>query len=79
MYLYLANNASIPEEMSDISNWPFHHNGSQMINCSWEQSNIRGEDRSAKVEVLINTHKDRSRKKVGAAYEQSVFVVDVRL
>ena len=38
-----------------------------------------GGDGSPKVEVLINIHKDRSRKKVGAVYEQSVFVVDVRL
>ena len=42
-------------------------------------SSFRGGDGSAKVGVLINIHKDRSRKKVGAVYEQTVFVVDVRL
>ena len=40
---------------------------------------IKGGDGSAKVEVLINIHKDQSRKKLGAVYEQIVFVVDVRL
>ena len=39
----------------------------------------RGGDESAKVEVLIDIHKDRSRKKVGAVDEQSIFVIDVHL
>ena len=36
-----------------------------------------GGDGSAKVEVLINIHKDWSHKKGGAVYAQTVFVVDV--